>query len=115
MANYPTIPITLPMARRGKDYAVQRNQAEMGYEQTRATVTRAPRIWAFSHNYCTDAERATWEAFWDARKGGGESFQFTDPVTSTTVTVRFLMDEPDITRTAAFKRWNINVTLKEAL
>lgn len=93
MAAYPTIAIAwgdfveLPRA-----YQVVKTPYEAGYVQTRAKSTTAPRQYQFSHRGITAAEVATWVAFWEARKGGAEAFDFTDPRTSATVSCRFKHD-----------------------
>ncbi|MDH5738719.1 MAG: hypothetical protein OEY77_00170 [Nitrospira sp.] len=90
MAAYPNIPISfegfveLPRA-----FHAVRTEFESGYVQTRAKSTIAPRAFQLSHHGATAAEVTTWIAFWEARKGGAESFDFTIPRTSTTISCRF--------------------------
>lgn len=93
MAAYPTIPIDhagfmeLPRA-----YATVRTEFESGYVQTRAKSTTAPRQYQLFHRGCSPAEVTTWVAFWEARKGGAEAFDFTDPRTGAVVPCRFKHD-----------------------
>lgn len=93
MAAYPTIPIDhagfeeLPRA-----YATIRTEFEAGYVQTRAKSTTAPRQYQFSHRGVSSSEVATWVTFWEARKGGAEAFDFTDPRTGAVVPCRFRHD-----------------------
>lgn len=93
MAAYPTIPIDhgdfveLPRA-----YPVVRTPYESGYVQTRAKATIGPRQYQFTHRGASAAEVTTWVTFWDARKGGSEAFDFTDPRTSSVISCRFKHD-----------------------
>lgn len=70
--------------------AVPEGETEGGYVITRARHTRRPRRF-FTIRYLdiTEADRLALEAFWDARRGGSEAFNWTNPVTSETFNVRF--------------------------
>lgn len=115
MADYPTLVIDpKSFVELPKDYGVIRTEAEMGYIQTRAKRTTGPRTYSFIHRNLDSSEVSTWVSFWDARKAGGESFNFTDPRTSTVVVCRFKQDKPRIRRTGAIT-WDIEVELEEAL
>ncbi|MBS0150462.1 MAG: hypothetical protein JSR31_05930 [Nitrospira sp.] len=95
MAAYPTIPIDLAgFVELPRAYVTVRTEFESGYVQTRAKSTTAPRQYQFSHRGCSAAEVATWVTFWDARKGGAEAFDFTDPRTGGVVSCRFKADGP---------------------
>lgn len=93
MAAYPSIPfghddfIELPRA-----YATVKTPYEAGYAQTRPKSTTAPRAFSLTHQGATAAEVVTWNAFWEARKGGAEAFDFTDPRTGATLSCRFKHD-----------------------
>jgi len=93
MAAYPSIAIApdsfveIPRA-----YQVVRTGYEAGYAQTRAKSTTAPRAFQFLHQGVPAADRTTWLAFWDARKGGAEAFDFTHPITAEVVSCRFKHD-----------------------
>lgn len=93
MAAYPSIAIShegfveLPRA-----YPVVRTGYEAGYAQTRAKTTTAPRAFRLMHHGASLAEVDTWNTFWDARKGGSEAFDFTDPRTGDTIACRFKHD-----------------------
>lgn len=93
MADYPSIPIShesfteLPRA-----YQVVRTGYEAGYAQTRAKSTTAPRAFQLMHHGASAAEVATWVAFWEARKGGSEAFNFTAPRTASVIACRFKHD-----------------------
>jgi len=112
---YPTaLPIAFPFEESAPDYQVIRTEMEMGYVQTRAKTTVAPRLYKFQHVSLTAAEVATWLTFWNARKGGGETFDFTDPRTALTVTCRFLRAQSTMNRTNP-QTYDIDVELEEAL
>lgn len=93
MAAYPSIPIAvdsfmeLPRA-----YQVVRTSYEAGYAQTRVKSTTAPRQFAFQHDGVPAADRTTFLSFWEARKGGAESFDFTHPITAEVISCRFKHD-----------------------
>lgn len=91
-----------------------RTSMEAGYVQTRAKTTIAPRIYKFAHQSLTGAEVSTWLTFWNARKGGGEAFDFTDPRTAGVVSCRFLNVQATIRRTGPVT-YDIDVELEEAL
>lgn len=114
MANYPSLLIEFPFDESAPDYGVIRTTMEMGYVQTRARTTIAPRLYKFSHSNLTASEVSTWLSFWNARKGGGEAFIFTDPRTSGNVSCRFKNDQPVIKRTGP-QTYDIDVELEEAL
>ncbi|MCC7202451.1 MAG: hypothetical protein IT393_07320 [Nitrospirae bacterium] len=115
MADYPSsLLIEFPFDESTPDYGVIRTEMEMGYVQTRARTTIAPRGYKFSHRNLTASEISTWLTFWNARKGGGESFNFTDPRTSATVSCRFKQAQSVIRRTGPVT-YDIDVELEEAL
>ncbi|MGH8597284.1 MAG: hypothetical protein ACREXT_11565 [Gammaproteobacteria bacterium] len=114
MADYPALVIGFPFKENAPDYGVIRTEMESGYVQTRARTTIAPRLYEFKHESLTASEVATWVAFWNARKGGGESFNFTDPRTAAVVVCRFKMEKPKITRTGPVS-YDVDVELEEAL
>lgn len=121
MAAYPSIPIAhgdfieLPRA-----YAIVKTPYESGYAQTRAKATTAPRQYQLSHRGATAAEVTTWLAFWDARKGGAEAFDFTDPRTSAVISCRFKHDASNPPTIQPIGSANVGfnigpITLEEAL
>lgn len=121
MADYPSIPIShdgfveLPRA-----YQVVRTGYEAGYAQTRPKTTTAPRAFSLTHHGASLAEVATWNTFWEARKGGAEAFNFTDPRTGDTIACRFRHDAgnpPPVTPIGGGKvGYNIGpIALEEAL
>ncbi len=90
MAAYPTIPIDhAGFSELPRGYVTVRTGFESGHVQTRAKSTTAPRQYQFSHRGCSAAEVTTWVAFWEARKGGAEAFDFTDPRTGAVIACRF--------------------------
>lgn len=99
MAAYPSIPIAFPFEEIPPDYGVVRTEFDDGYVQTRAKTSIGARGYRFSHETATAAEVATFNAFWNAQKGGALAFDFTDPRTGTVVSCRFKGDRPKSTRT----------------
>lgn len=114
MAAYPSLLISFPFTEDAPDYQVIRSEMEAGYVQTRAKTTVAPRIYTFKHRALSAANVATWLAFWNARKGGAEAFDFTDPRTSATVSCRFRQSAPRITRTGPIT-YDLDVEIEELL
>lgn len=121
MAAYPTIPIAfesfeeLPRA-----YQVVRTGFEAGYAQTRAKSTTAPRAYQFMHDGISAADVTTWIAFWDARKGGAEAFDFTDPRTGSVIACRFKHDAGNVPSIAPIGSANVGfrigpIQIEEAL
>jgi len=99
MADYPSLLISFPFDEAAPDYQTIRTSMEMGYVQTRSKTTVAPRVYTFSHLTLPAADVVTWLAFWNARKGGGESFNFTDPRTASVIVCRFDTDRmPDVSK-----------------
>ena len=118
MAAYPSILIALSgFQELSRDYQTIRTPSEQGYVQTRAKSTTAPRGFRFMHQLASAAEVATFNTFWDARKGGAEAFDFTDPRTGAVISCRFVGERPPYTpRSPAGTYFDIGpVTLKEAL
>lgn len=66
---------------------------EAAYVARSARHTRPRRRWSISANACTDAERTTLLAFWTSHKGAEIPFDWADPETGETVSVRFATDE----------------------
>lgn len=113
--SYPSgILIDFPFEESGPDYQVIRTEMELGYVQTRAKTTIAPRSYRFSHRNVSSSDVTTWLSHWNDRKGGGASFTFTDPRTSSSVTCRFKQTTPMIRRTGPIT-YDIDVELEEAL
>lgn len=112
MAAYPSIPIDprgfveLPRA-----YVTVRTGFEAGYVQTRSKSTTAPRQYQFTHQGVSGAEVATWVTFWDARKGGAEAFDFTDPRTGSVVACRFKHDSGSTPSIVPLGGGNIGFTI----
>lgn len=94
MAAYPTLAISpngfveLP-----RGYRTLRTEYGQGYVQTRSESTTAPRRFRLLHEKVLAADVTTWVTFWDARKGGAEAFDFTDPRTGSVISCRFKHDE----------------------
>lgn len=93
MADYPSIAIEPgSFEERPRAYRVVKTEFEHGYVQTRAKSTTAPREFQFLHKGVPAADRTTFLSFWDARKGGAEAFNFTNPLTAEVVSCRFKHD-----------------------
>lgn len=118
MAAYPSIPIALDAFQElPRGFSTIRTEMEAGYVQTRAKNTTAPRGFRFTHQLASAADVITFATFWDARKGGAEAFDFTDPRTSTVISCRFVGSRPPYTpRTQANQAFDIGpIELEEAL
>lgn len=116
LPEYPGLPITFPYVEIPPDYHTIRTAMEYGYVQTRAKFTVAPRVYEFSHESLTSAERADWLTFWHAQRGGAGTFHFTDPNTAAVVVCR--IDESSrtrITRTGPITYTIGPIRLEEAL
>lgn len=118
MAAYPTIAIALESFQElPRDYQTIRTPFEQGYVQTRAKSTTAPRGFRFLHQLASAADVATFATFWEARKGGAETFDFTDPRTGGVIACRFVGERPPYTpRSPANQAFDIGpITIEEAL
>lgn len=85
---------------------------ESGKEQ-RSDRGAAPREWALTFTGSA-AELAEIEAFWEARRGPVESFLWTPPGATSTITVRFKDDTLKSDR-SGMKYGTIELTLREIL
>lgn len=115
---YPTIAIALENFQElPRDYQTIRTPFEQGYVQTRAKSTTAPRGFRFLHQLVSAADVTTFTTFWDARKGGAEAFDFTDPRTGSVISCRFVGERPQVTpRSPANQAFDIGpITIEEAL
>lgn len=65
-----------------------RSDFEAGYVQTRARFTRIPKRWPITYRDTPDADKETVEAFEATLGVGSDSFNWTDPATGDTHTVR---------------------------
>jgi len=75
----------------GETYLPQlRTEFEGGYVQSRPRCTRATRRWTLVWNAMTNADFATLESAFIADMG--TTFSWTEPVTSTSYTVRYAAD-----------------------
>ena len=115
MADYPVLATRFSTySRNPKRYQTIRTEMESGAVQTRAKNTDGVRVFDIEHFGLSSADVATWEAFYVARKGGAESFNFTIPGTATVVVVRFI-SVPSI-EPLGVSTFNISeVILEEAL
>jgi len=61
-----------------------------GYVTSRAAFTRLTRRWTIRYVWMSKTNKDVLLAFEDARRGGSESFTWTNPIDDTSYTVRFL-------------------------
>lgn len=95
MADYPSVPISWRgYGETPRQYDVIKTPYENGAVQRRLRSTTARRGYQFVHEVCSAAEVSTLVAFWEARKGGVEPFNFTDPRTGTIVAVCYDGESP---------------------
>lgn len=79
---------------RQKDPAL-RHEMDGGYVVTRARYTRPPRkTFTTGFTHISQADKVLLQNFFEARRGGANSFTWDDPVTLVTYTVRFV-GEPE--------------------
>jgi len=92
-----------------------RSEMEGGYVVSRARHTRAPRkTYKTGFTNIGTADKALLDSFWFTVKGGSASFDWTDPVTLSVITVRFMNDITfKYTGAGATKRWNVGITLEQ--
>ena len=67
-----------------------RSQVDGGYATTRARFTRLPRKWTLRYEWVSQANKNLIKAFEVARRGGSDSFTWTNEEDDTVYTVRFL-------------------------
>jgi len=118
MAAYPSIAIAMQNFQElPRAYETIRTEYEDGYVATRAKSTTAPRRFRFKHEVVLAADVTTFNAFWEARKGGAEAFDFTDPRTASVISCRFVGPPPAYTpRGAANVAFDIGpIEIEEAL
>jgi phage-related protein len=93
MADFPTLSKQLDASAFKMSYenpSTKEGETDGGYVITRARHTRRPRrIFTIRFVDITETDRLALEAFWDARRGGSEAFNWTNPVTSDVFNVRF--------------------------
>lgn len=112
MAAYPSIAIALGnFAELPRAYRTLRTHYGQGYVQTRSESTTAPRRFRLLHEKVPAADVTTWVAFWDARKGGAEAFDFTDPRTGAVIACRFDHDEQNPPPIVPIGQANIGFTI----
>ena len=91
-----------------------RSQYEGGYVSSRSRFTRIPRRWDVKYEWMTTVNKGTLQTFEEARGVGSESFTWTNPMDSTSYTVRFL--EPvryTPTLLTNFQYWTVEFILEE--
>lgn len=90
-----------------------RSRSQAGYVKTRSACTRIPTKWSLTYVTLTLAQRDLLETHEDAVKVGGDSFTWTDPVTSTTHTVRFTKPVEYTLQDATSDLWKAVVEVEE--
>ena len=66
-----------------------RSRSEGGYVKTRARCTRIPRKWHMVYDALSKTDKETLEEYEDDQQVGAGSFNWTNPLNSTTYSVRF--------------------------
>lgn len=93
-----------------------RREMEGGYTSTRPRYTRLPRkTWTTGFTDLTDAQKDSFIAFWESKKGGSESFLYLNPSDNVEYTVRFKgMPQYEYKGIGPLRRWNIKgITLEQ--
>lgn len=112
MAAYPSSPIAFDsFVEVPRAYQTIKTGFEAGYAQTRAKSTTAPRQFQFLHKTILAADVTTWVAFWDARLGGADSFDFTDPRTGAVISCRFKHDASNPPQVSPIGSANVAFTI----
>lgn len=112
MAAYPTTPIPAATYSHGSGYPVAVTRYAAGTEQRVRLGTAPARAWNLAYTV-NDAEKATLQAFWDARQGKLEAFDFVDPAAGgASLTARFDQDRLDWERIAP-GWWRTSVQITE--
>ena len=99
MPSFPTFSagesVHLPY-QQGHEFVNVMNRMPHGYQYGFNTVATALKRWEIEFSL-SDTDLITLKAFWEARKGAYEEFDFTDPDTlATTTKCRFDQDSLDI-------------------
>ena len=69
---------------------VQSHSTDGGYKITRPRYTRLPRkVFTTGFTDLSQAQRVTLQSFYDSKRGGSDSFTWTDGTSGTEYTVRF--------------------------
>lgn len=114
MADYPNLPYDYPVSEGVQSYQYVESQKDDGKVEVRTKYPVAPKSYEFVHRSLSAAEVLIWVDFWNTRRGGALSFNFTDRRTQTVKVVRFDMDEPAIARNAQ-DVYDIRVKVKEMM
>ena len=95
---------------------VKRAEIDGGYVITRPRYTRVPRkTWTTGFTDLTAVQKEDFGTFWDAQRGGSDSFVYLNPADAVNYTVRF-KGQPKIKYTgmASLRLWEIsNITLEQ--
>ena len=113
MATWPSIATpNLPLEEISTTSTI-RSPYEAGYVNTRPRWTRARKVFVLRWNALSSSDFTTLRTFFeDTVNGGGDSFTWTQPVTSTSYTVRFAQDNLRFS-TVTSDRYKGSVILEE--
>jgi phage-related protein len=91
MPTFPTLNMlpTFPLDEQREDATI-RSSFEAGYEHTRPRFTRVRYTWSVSYKMLPASDKSTLETFVTTVREGADSFSWTNPVDSTTHTVKFI-------------------------
>ena len=85
-----------------------------GYQATRPRYTRAPRrTWTTGFTLMGQTEYEACRTFYESRKGGSESFTWTNPADGVEYTVRFQEFSPEYIGPGPGRRFNLKIKLKQ--
>lgn len=90
MADFPTTPKYGYSFGKEIEFRTLVSNFENGAEQRRAKWSQGKRKFTVTYNAVSPANMTILYDFYVARKGSFESFNFTDPITSTVYAVRFV-------------------------
>lgn len=108
MPAYPTLPISAP-AKMGRNAERYLDRASNGSVRARVFATVAKRTFEFEHQYLTDAQKATLDAFYAANLAA--SFTFVWPGDGVTYTCIFASEPQDSAQAANYT--TVSVSLAE--
>jgi len=87
----------------------KRAEVDGGYTITRPRYTRLPRkTWTTGFTDLTEVEKNNFQAFWDLKRGGSNSFTYLNPADATEYTVRFKgLPKIKYTGMGPLRKWDI--------
>ena len=115
MADFPDLSIDpeRPLKEEREDSTIRSNQ-EGGYETTRQRFTRIRRKWGVNYKLMPQADKDLLTAFLETVGGGADLFNWTHPITSEAVVVRFQKPPSfDNVEFGAVQYYDVTFTLNE--